>query len=427
MTTPSGASEGSGLAPTGSGNSFLPWHLIPSFRPGETDIADYSRRLEFLAGMWPSEHLSQLAPRAALLCEGSAFQKVIRLQADKLKVNDDSGIKLLVSTLGGVWGKVNLETRYEKFEKAIYGTTQRMDESNESYLARHEIVFEDLVSQGATLQDVRSYILLRNSMLASEDKKRVVVESGGDLKYDRVVSSLRLLGSRFFGEVQGQSKGATKTKTYDVNMVAEQDWEGSNMEEPILLSTEGGDTIDQMIDQLAAEGDEDALIIEQFETNLIDVLQNDEEMTVLMSAYADARRRLSEKSKSRGFWLVRSQFKGGTKGKGKGKFRARKPLAQRIAESECRICFKKGHWKAECPERHRIATANAPGKSQPINTMVASDETSDVLIMEELETEDHHAVHEDFLYKGGETFHIWIVLFVQLFMVVEEHINIMER
>ena len=399
-TIPSASSDGGTGVPQGGGNSFLPWHLIPSFRPGETDIVDYGRRLEFLAGMWPSEHLSQLAPRAALLCEGSAFQKVIRLKAEKLKVNDDSGIKLLVQTLGGVWGKVNLETRYEKFEKAIYGTTQRMDESNESYLARHEIVFEDLVSQGATLQDVRSYILLRNSILASEDKKRVVVESGGNLQYDQVVSSLRLLGSRFFGEVQGQSKGAARTKTYDVNVMTDQEWETSNVDESILFSTEGGESVDYMIDQLAAEGDEDAMIIEQFETNLIDVLQNDEEMTVLMSAYADARRRLSEKSKSRGFWPVKPQFKGGFKGKGKGKFRARKPLAQRIAESECRICFKKGHWKAECPERHRnAATAGAPSKSQPINTLMTSDETSDVLIIEEFENEDHQDVHEDILYR----------------------------
>ena len=72
---PSAEGQGQGSQP----GSSLPWQLIPSFDPGETDLTEYSRKLEFLAGIWPAEHLSQLAPRAALQCKGSAFQKVVRL------------------------------------------------------------------------------------------------------------------------------------------------------------------------------------------------------------------------------------------------------------------------------------------------------------------------------------------------------------
>ena len=57
-----------------------------------------------------------------MLCEGTAFQKVVRLDASKLKVASVDGIKLLVQTLGGVWGQSKLETKYERFEKALYGT-----------------------------------------------------------------------------------------------------------------------------------------------------------------------------------------------------------------------------------------------------------------------------------------------------------------
>ena len=84
----------------------LPWHLIPAFKPGMTDV----RRLHLLCGVWPSESLSQLAPRAALLCEGSAFQKIARLDPTKLRVNSSDGVKLIVQTLGGVWGKTTLES-----------------------------------------------------------------------------------------------------------------------------------------------------------------------------------------------------------------------------------------------------------------------------------------------------------------------------
>ena len=104
------------------GLSHLPWTQIPPFRPGETDIHEYSRKLEFLAGLWPAEHLSLLAPRAAMLCEGSAFQRVMRVEASKLKANSVEGVKALVTALGGIWGKTSLEDRFERFERAVYST-----------------------------------------------------------------------------------------------------------------------------------------------------------------------------------------------------------------------------------------------------------------------------------------------------------------
>ena len=91
-------------------------------------------------------------------------------------------------------------------------------------MARHEIVFEDLVSQGATLTDVRAYVLLRNSILNAEDKKRLIVEAKGDLKYEQVTQAIRMLGAKFFLDVQGQQRGH-KTKTYDVNYTQEADEE----------------------------------------------------------------------------------------------------------------------------------------------------------------------------------------------------------
>ena len=98
MPTETG-SEAASSANGGNGgtNSYLPYHLIPQFKPGETDINDYSRRLQFLAELWPKEQLGQLAPRAAMMCEGTAFQKAIRIDPAKLKSNDTAGVKLLVT------------------------------------------------------------------------------------------------------------------------------------------------------------------------------------------------------------------------------------------------------------------------------------------------------------------------------------------
>jgi hypothetical protein len=199
--------------------SHLPWTMIPSFRPGDTDINEYTKKLEFLASLWPPEHLSHLAPRAAMMCEGSSFKRVMRLDPAKLKVNTTDGVKLLVTTLGGIWGKSNLEEKFERFERAIYTTVQRADESHDSYMARHDFQFEELLQMGVSFADIRAYILLRNSGLGSEDKKKLIVDSHGNLEYQAIVSALKLLGSKFFHEVQAGSKFPNRVKTYDVNAV----------------------------------------------------------------------------------------------------------------------------------------------------------------------------------------------------------------
>ena len=109
-----------------------------------------------------------------------------------------------------------------------------------------------------------------------------------------------------------------------------------------------------------------------------------------MSSYVEARRKLTEKAKYRGFWPVRSKG-GGKKGKSKGfNSRGRKPLAVRIAESECRLCGQKGHWKAECPRRSQNSTtSNSVGsRAQPANMMISAtdvnDEEADVFLVESL-------------------------------------------
>lgn len=177
--------------------SHLPWGMIPAFKPGETEINEYAKKLEFLSKLWPPEHLSHLGARAAMLCEGSAFKKVMRLDPDKLRVNSVSGVQLLVTTLGGIWGKSRLEDKFERFERAIFSTVQRSDETHESYMARHDYQFEELLQMGVGFEEIRAYVLLRNSGLGAEDKKKLIVDANGDLKYQAITSALKLLGSKF--------------------------------------------------------------------------------------------------------------------------------------------------------------------------------------------------------------------------------------
>ena len=116
-----------------------------------------------------------------------------------------------------------------------------------------------------------------------------------------------------------------------------------------------------------------------------ETIQNDAELSAYYSTYQEARRRLNERVKVRGFWPVQKRTeKGKTKGKGKSKakgmFSGPGALARRIANSFCRICLQKGHWKNECPQQSNQSAGT------PSNTASTSAPTSFVVV-EEVPTE----------------------------------------
>ena len=198
----------------------------------------------------------------------------MRLDAAKLKVNSADGVQLLVTTLGGIWGKSNLEDKFERFERAIYTTVQRSDESHDSYMARHDYQFEELLQMGVKFEDIRAYILLRNSGLGSEDKKRLIVDSQGNLAYQSIVSSLKLLGSKFFQEVQSGSKYPTRVKTYDVNAVFDDDSGSLAPDDDQAFFGEAWDEPEISCD----DNDPDAIICMQFEESLCEALRCDTDL-----------------------------------------------------------------------------------------------------------------------------------------------------
>ena len=81
--------------------SHLPWATVPRFVPGPADVTEYVKKVELLRKVWPPEHLGLLAPRLALLCEGTSFKKVSEIDGEKLRSSNGSGIELIVKALGG--------------------------------------------------------------------------------------------------------------------------------------------------------------------------------------------------------------------------------------------------------------------------------------------------------------------------------------
>ena len=176
---------------------------------------------------------------------------------------------------------------------------------------------------------------------------------------------------------------AARTKIYDGTTlltdtsndyaaVAETDMSSATMDE----TTEA-----DFLEALVQEGDHDALLIADFEAAAQETVQEDSELATAFSAYQQARHRLGEKFRNRGFFPAKP-FSGKGKGyggkpSGKGKFhdnRPRKTLQDRIMSSTCRLCGVRGHWKAECPLRNQgSANSTEAHAAAPTSTVITTD------------------------------------------------------
>ena len=152
----------SGTASTEDGGvpmNQLPWQTLPKFIPSSTDMTEYTKKVSPLKRCFVKGRLSR---RCRPWIQASSEQVMIRM-------------------LGGSRGMSATESRIDTFEKAIYQTSQKPDETHESYIARHEVHFEELRAQNVGLEEFRAYILLRQSRLSPDDRKKVIVESDGKL------------------------------------------------------------------------------------------------------------------------------------------------------------------------------------------------------------------------------------------------------
>ena len=373
--------------------------LVPTFDPSVDQVESWGQKIELLLHAWPENRLKELATRIVLNTKGSAFQKLQLKQAEIL-TGTAAGVRKIVEVVGGQFGQVELERKYELVEKALYKCIQKADETADSFLARSDNAWTELLMKKVQLAEIQAYIILRGSRLTHEDKKRVLVEAGAEtgssLDMQRVSSAVRMLGSGFFQEYTGAKK-EKGMKTYDQTAFAAEDATETG---EIFASNE--DWEDESIEAFAAD-DEDSTLCQQFEQAILDSVQEDQELATFFSSYQAARQRLLEKSKARGFWNPKGGKSFGKKGfKGKGKSWGAKSLAQRISESTCRKCFQKGHWKAECP-LNKVGGDAGASSSLPTSTVI---ELSNVLtdIPEISEEVTWHEVHwvQDQVSKGSQ-------------------------
>ena len=200
------AAEG---ATEGGGQGQAPWALVPAFDPEEGKFRDYKEKVLFVESIWPRQLKAQLAPRLALLCKGTAWDKVKQL--DKAKLASEDGVKLILQALKR-WEEPSEQVDFDKYEMALFKTVQLADETNQSYLNRLDVAFGELGPE-ITLAKIQGYIILKNSQLSMEDKKKVVMMTGGSMEPSKVETAMINIGAKC---LQGTkpNPGHPKLKTY---------------------------------------------------------------------------------------------------------------------------------------------------------------------------------------------------------------------
>ncbi len=183
MTTESsgGASSQSGNE-GGANNS---WSLLPSFDPASDNVKEYIDKVKFLEKVVPT---SMLAPRLALLCRGTAWAQVRAMDASKL-ADPNTGVKHLLAALAGWEESAEMKT-FDLFERAVYKTTQGSDESTMSYVNRLQVSFAELGD--VSVKQFQAFLLLRQSALGVEDKKRILTMTQGKMDTSEPVRSRKL-------------------------------------------------------------------------------------------------------------------------------------------------------------------------------------------------------------------------------------------
>lgn len=374
----------------GDGKSQHIWSLLPSFDPSTDSAREYIEKVKFIDGICPKKDRAMLAPRLAMLCRGTAWGQVKSLPSASL-VDETNGVKNLLAALS-TWEESSEMRTFELSERAIYKTTQRPDESSLSFVNRLQVAFNELGS--TTIDEMRAFLLLRQSALTSEDKKKVLTMTQGKMDKGLIEQSMRTLATSILS-------GEPKKKIYPINYVEPEVKEVPETDPTVTAyytQVDEEDVDQESIEQLANQGDADALQVQAFEKDLEDLFQEIPDMHHALISYQTARQKLVEKKKYRGFWPSGRGKGSHSFGGGGGKFgkkgKGKTSLLARIANSHCKHCGEKGHWKDECPNKPKDTVNVVTQVTSPPGLKHYEEKNDDQVIFEEFTEEAFTVIGE---------------------------------
>ena len=213
------------------------WGQLPSFDPSVDSFKEFAQKARFLHGVFPSKDKGNLAPRLAMQCKGTAWNQVRLLDLSKLTIGD-SGVEYLLDALSS-WEETTEMQTFENFEKALYKVVQKSDEAPNSYALRLSTAFAE-IGDKTTLKEMQAFVLLRQSALSNEDKKKVLTMAGGSMQLTGIEKAMRTLSTRVL-----VGSGEPKKKVYPTNYVDLEDTVSNQFPEESQFHSTYYSTVDE--------------------------------------------------------------------------------------------------------------------------------------------------------------------------------------
>ena len=121
---------------------------------------------------------------------------------------------------------------------------------------------------------MQAFVMLRQSGLSAEDKKKILMMTNGQLELSKVDQAMRSLSTRVL-----LGPGGTKKKVYPINFSEVEETAAPSDESRPMQSTyaaihEDEDVLTtEHLEYLVSQGDEDAHVVQQFERDFEEMMQ----------------------------------------------------------------------------------------------------------------------------------------------------------
>jgi hypothetical protein len=178
----------------------VPWQLVPAFDPATSNYNDYKAKIQLLLMTRPAK-FKEMAMRMAIQTTGTAWDK-LKTMMDKI-AEDGSGVQEILNSL---------ERWADSYENSLFAPTCRTEESLQSFYNHVGAACSKITN--LKIENIHAYILMRQSGLPVEDRKKFVIPTNNDMVPKKIEDAMNTMGSKFLSQNPGQSKG----KVYPIMM-----------------------------------------------------------------------------------------------------------------------------------------------------------------------------------------------------------------
>ena len=367
---------------------------IPRFDNTMTGYREWRKRILLFARRQAIQGRANETGLSVLsILEGASWRQCEDLDLDALEKDD--GLKSILQRLDAQWQYDDRVEMPDAFEKYFYKTQRRVGQSLLEFCTEHQQSLRELQKYKISLpEQVAGWLLLRKAGLSKDQQQMIYTQAGTDMSLNNIEKSMYMILGQDYKHVhqpavrraQNQSfQGRWKSRQL-IHMAEDDElWEQDDWTEDYEPDEDAFYEADEWYDQeydLVDDPEDLAYLHHTDEDTIFDT----EEYDMAMAAYTDAKQRVLELKRSRGFYPVvamvdknqlpvmanANSSSGGKSPKGrgkKGKSKSKAPQgkgpqgkARARDAMVCHRCGKPGHFASQCKASSSSTTPTSAKK-----------------------------------------------------------------